>query len=71
VKSDSSFEEIYFNSFSKATALGYESRRDNKVSVPISKLIKLSEEIGSLMKKHSGKVFRFRQALAVKKISFK
>lgn len=50
INSDGTFEEIYFNSYAQALGLGYESKRDNKVSIPVSKLKRLGEEIGSLRK---------------------
>lgn len=48
IHEDGSYEEIYFNSFKEAVGLGYDSRRDNKISIPISKLKKLSQKLGNI-----------------------
>lgn len=45
VEENGTFEEVYFNSFKAAVEIGYDSKRDNKINIPISKLLKLNDEL--------------------------
>lgn len=47
VADDGSFSEVYFNSFDEALKLGYDSKRDNKINIPITKLITLQQSLNS------------------------
>ena len=47
VNDDAEIEEIYFGDFEAAVALGNESKRDNKISITVTRLRALAKELSS------------------------